>query len=173
MLLNYILMLGNVGVFSFLRSWKLNPLSHHLSECNFIQNLDFLRFFVYLWDDSNEFFFKSLHIIFIMYIEIDSLQHIKISRQTYPMNLSKICVTTFTVLTLCTWRTYGRQVSRKTSRSLSQLVILGVYIRRITYDSATVNISEIKLTTNKMKGKSKSTAKRCFIDFATHVILTR
>ena len=47
-------------------------------------------------------FFKSLHIIFIMYIirsetfiEIDSLQHLKISIQTFPMNLSKICVTTF------------------------------------------------------------------------------
>ena len=31
------------------------------------------------------------------FIGIDSLQHLKISRQTYPMNLSKICVTTFTV----------------------------------------------------------------------------
>ena len=29
----------------------------------------------------------------------------------------------------------------KPSRSLSQFAILGVYIRRITYDSATVNIS--------------------------------
>ena len=34
--------------------------------------------------------------------KIDSLQHLEISRQTYPYtNRSKICVTTFTVLTLC------------------------------------------------------------------------
>ena len=37
---------------------------------------------------------------FITSGKIDSLQHLKISRQTYPTNLSKICVTTFTVLTL-------------------------------------------------------------------------
>ena len=48
------------------------------------------------------------HIIFIMniirsetFIEIDSLQHLKILRQTCPTNLSKLCVITFTVLTLC------------------------------------------------------------------------
>ena len=36
------------------------------------------------------------------FIEIDSLlQHLNISRQIYPTNLSIICVTTFTVLTLC------------------------------------------------------------------------
>ena len=50
---------------------------------------------------------KSLHIIFIVYImrsetfiEIAPLQHLKISRQTFHTSLSKICVTTFTVLTL-------------------------------------------------------------------------
>ena len=65
--------------------------------------------FLYISETTQtNFFKKSLHIIFIMYIirsetfiEIDSLQHLKISRQTYPTNLSKICVTTFTVLTLC------------------------------------------------------------------------
>ena len=53
-------------------------------------------------------FLKSLHIIFIMYtkksetfIKIDSLQHLEISRLTYPTNRSKMCDTTFTVLTLC------------------------------------------------------------------------
>ena len=35
------------------------------------------------------------------FIKIDSLQHLEISRQTYPIYRSKICVTTFTVLTLC------------------------------------------------------------------------
>ena len=35
------------------------------------------------------------------FIEIDSLQHLEISRQTYPTNRSKIRATTFTVLTLC------------------------------------------------------------------------
>ena len=34
------------------------------------------------------------------FIKIDSLQHLEILRQTYLTNLSKICVTTFTVLTL-------------------------------------------------------------------------
>ena len=33
------------------------------------------------------------------FIKIDSLQHLEISRQTYPTNLSKICDTTLTVLT--------------------------------------------------------------------------
>ena len=35
------------------------------------------------------------------FTKIDSLQHLEISRQTYPTNLSKFCVATFTVLTLC------------------------------------------------------------------------
>ena len=35
------------------------------------------------------------------FIEIDSLQHLEISRETYPTNRSKIRATTFTVLTLC------------------------------------------------------------------------
>ena len=39
--------------------------------------------------------------MFANFIKIDSLQQLEISRQTYPTNLSKICVTTFTVLTLC------------------------------------------------------------------------
>ena len=34
------------------------------------------------------------------FIKIDSLQHLEISRQTYTTNRSKICATTFTVLTL-------------------------------------------------------------------------
>ena len=35
------------------------------------------------------------------FINIDSLQHLEISRQTYPTIWSKIRATTFTVLTLC------------------------------------------------------------------------
>ena len=35
------------------------------------------------------------------FIKIDALQHLEILRQTYPTNRSKICITTFTVLTLC------------------------------------------------------------------------
>ena len=31
------------------------------------------------------------------FIKIDSLQHLKISRQTHPTNRSKICVITFTI----------------------------------------------------------------------------
>ena len=58
--------------------------------------------------DLDHLLAKSLHIIFKMYIimsetfiEIDSLQHLEISRQTYPMNQWKICITAFTVLTFC------------------------------------------------------------------------
>ena len=46
----------------------------------------------------------SIEIIIRMsetFIKIDSLQHLEISRQTYATYRSKICVTTFTVLTLC------------------------------------------------------------------------
>ena len=79
---------------------KTNPFSHHLYiKCNFIKNLDFKRFFSISLKRLERIFLKSLHIIFIMYImraetfiEIDSLQHLKISRQIYPTNLSKICV---------------------------------------------------------------------------------
>ena len=35
------------------------------------------------------------------FIKIDSLQHLEISKQTYFTYRSKICATTFTVLTLC------------------------------------------------------------------------
>ena len=35
------------------------------------------------------------------FIEIDSLQHLEISRQTYPTNRSNIRAAAFTVLTLC------------------------------------------------------------------------
>ena len=35
------------------------------------------------------------------FIDNDSLQHLEISRETYPTNRSKIRATTFTVLTLC------------------------------------------------------------------------
>ena len=35
------------------------------------------------------------------FVKIGPLQHLEISSQTYPTNQSKICVTTFTVLTLC------------------------------------------------------------------------
>ena len=58
--------------------------------------------------ETDREFFKSLHIIFRMYIimsetfiKIDSMQHLEILRQTYPTNRSKIRATKFTVLTLC------------------------------------------------------------------------
>ena len=35
------------------------------------------------------------------FIKTDSLQHLEISRQTCPLNRSKICTTALTVLTLC------------------------------------------------------------------------
>ena len=46
----------------FQRLWfflfYINPFSHHLSKSNFIQHLDFKRFFEYLWNDSNELKFQ-------------------------------------------------------------------------------------------------------------------
>ena len=39
--------------------------------------------------------------MFETFIKIDSLQQLKMSRQTHPTNLPKIRATTFTVLTLC------------------------------------------------------------------------
>ena len=44
---------------------------------------------------------RDVNITYETFIEIDSLQHLEISRQTYPTNRSKIRATTFTVLTLC------------------------------------------------------------------------
>ena len=37
------------------------------------------------------------------FIKTDSLQHLELSRQTYPTNWSKIRATAFTVLTLCSF----------------------------------------------------------------------
>ena len=100
-------MLGNFGAFSFLRSWKL---TRFLTTCLSATSFKIWTFsaFLYISEMTGTKFVKSLHIIFIMYIKmsetfikIDSLQHLEISRQIYPTNRSKICVTTFTVLTLC------------------------------------------------------------------------
>ena len=67
---------------------------------------NFLALFCISLKRLERIFLKSLYIIFIMYIimsktfvKIDLQQHLDISRQTYPTNRSKICVTTFTVLT--------------------------------------------------------------------------
>ena len=62
--------------------------------------------FLYISETTRTNFFKSLHIIFTMYmsetfIKIDSPQHLEISRQTCPTNRSKIRATTFIVWTLC------------------------------------------------------------------------
>ena len=99
---------------------------------------------VYLWNDSR-IVLKSLRIIFITYIimsetfiKIDSLQHLEISRQTYPTNWSKIRVTTFTVLTLC----YFFQIISMTSKWFQQLEILSVtfvFISKPTYQSNSVH----------------------------------
>ena len=48
------------------------------------------------------FIYLFIHLIMSgTFIKIDSLQHLEISRQTYPTNRSKIRATAFTVLTLC------------------------------------------------------------------------
>ena len=96
---------GGIFVFAIL---KTNPFSHHLSIVQLHSKFGLLALFCISLKRVERSFLKSLHIIFIMYIimsetfiKIDSLQHLEISRQTYPTNRSKICVTTFTVLTLC------------------------------------------------------------------------
>ena len=78
-------------------------LTHHAPpelryKCNLLQNLEFSAFFN-ISETTRTIFFKSLHIIIIMYIKmsetfikIDSLQHLEISRQAYPTNRSKICL---------------------------------------------------------------------------------
>ena len=90
------------------RYYKIRWLLQIAAVHNFNQNLIFLALFCISLKRLERIFLKSLHIIFIMYIimcktlvKIDSQQHLDISRQTYPTNRSKICVTTFTVLAFC------------------------------------------------------------------------
>ena len=90
------------------RYYKVRWLLQIAAVRNFNQNLNFLALFCISLKRLERIFLKSLHIIFIMYIitsktfvKIDSQQHLDISRQTYPTNRSKICVTTFTVLAFC------------------------------------------------------------------------
>ena len=97
-------MLGNFGVFSLLRCQKL---TRDLTTCLTATSFKIWTFNLSL-KRQEQINIKSLHIMFIMYIimsetfiKIDSLERLKISRQTYPTNRSKIRATTFTVLTLC------------------------------------------------------------------------
>ena len=78
-------MLRNFGVFSFLRSWKL---TRFLTTCISATSFKIWTFsaFLYISETTRTNFFKSLHIIFMInimrfetFIEIDSLQHLKIS----------------------------------------------------------------------------------------------
>ena len=82
-------MLGNFGVFSFLRSWKLTRFLTTCISATSFKIWTFSAFFVCL-KRLERSFLKSLHTIFIMYIirsetfiKIDSLQHLKTSRKTY------------------------------------------------------------------------------------------
>ena len=115
-------MLEHFGVFSFLQSWKLTRV---LTNCISATSFKIWTFspFLYISETTRTIFFKSLHIIFIMYmsetfIKIDSQQHLEISRQTYPTDRSKIRATTFTVLTLCCGQyTYPWSSERKSTGS--------------------------------------------------------
>ena len=84
-------MIGNFGVFSFLRSCKLTRfLTTSLNATSF--KIWTFSAFLYISETTRtNFFLKSLHIIFIMYVimsetftKIDSLPHLEISRRTYP-----------------------------------------------------------------------------------------
>ena len=86
-------MLGNFGVFSFLRSSKLTRFLTTSRSATSFKICTFSSFFYISLKRLKRIFWKSRHIIFIMYIirsetfiETDSLQHLKISRQTYPTN---------------------------------------------------------------------------------------
>ena len=59
----------------FLAILKTNLLSHNLSKRIFILNLNFQRFFLYLWNYSNEIFLKSNPTIFIMYVIMSETVH--------------------------------------------------------------------------------------------------
>ena len=91
-------MLGNFGIFSFLPSWKLTSFLTTSRSATSFKIWTFSSFFHISLKRLKRIFLKSRHIIFIMYIirsetfiETDSLQHLKISRQTYPTNRSKKC----------------------------------------------------------------------------------
>ena len=75
-------MLGDFGVFSFLRSWKL---TRFVTTCINATSFKIWTFsaFLYISETTRTNFFKSLHLIFTMYvimsetfIKIDSLQHL-------------------------------------------------------------------------------------------------
>ena len=145
-------MLGNFGLYIFVIAvLKTNPFSHHLYKCNFIQNLDFWRFFVYLSNDSTKFFFKSLHIIFIMsetFIRIDLLQHLEISRQTYePVKNPRFNIHCFDVMLIfpneCRQHIYPRLVHFSVSivnvlhskDAINSLVMEVCIVRTLAYES--------------------------------------
>ena len=86
-------MLGNFGAFSFLRSSKLTRfLTTSISATSF--KMWTFSAFLYISETTRTNFFKisshNLHNVYIIrsetFIEIDSLQHLEISRQTYPTN---------------------------------------------------------------------------------------
>ena len=103
----HILILGDFDVFSFLRSSKLTRFLITCLSATSFQRGTFSAI-LYISETTRTNFLKisshNLHNVHKIrsetFIEINSLQHPKISRQTYPTNLSKICVKTFTVLTL-------------------------------------------------------------------------
>ena len=61
-------MLGNLGVFSFLRSWKLTRSFTTCLSATSFKIWTFSRFLCISETAQTNFFFKSLQIIFIMYI---------------------------------------------------------------------------------------------------------
>ena len=83
-------MLRNFGALSFSRSQKL---TRFLSTCLSAASFKIWTFsaFLYIYETTRTNFLKSLPIIFLLYIimsetfiKIDLLQHLEISRQTYP-----------------------------------------------------------------------------------------
>ena len=84
-------MLGNFGGFSFFRSWKLSLFLTTLISATSFKIWTF-RAFLYISETTRTNFFKicshNLHNVYLImsesFIKIDSLQHLKISRQTDP-----------------------------------------------------------------------------------------
>ena len=96
-------MVGDFDVFLFLRSWR--P-ARFLITCISATSFKFWPFsaFFNISETTRTNFFQissqnlPIYNISETFIKIDSLQHLEILRQSYPTNLSKICVATFTAL---------------------------------------------------------------------------
>ena len=83
-------MLGNFGLLSFMRSWNLTRFLTTSISATLFRIWTFSAF-LYISETTRTNFFKIIMYIKMSetFIKIDSLQHLEISRQTYPTNGQK------------------------------------------------------------------------------------